>query len=141
MYEYAKKDRIVIGTFYDVDQNSGEVKDSYLTPKLEKSGLFKNPYDNLREMLTITTDKLVPTDIVKKILFNPDLKNGVDIAYYIQLYADYDFEFYIIDKNQGANYYRLLRDNSISRMPLSYDFNVTDRLKVINEINKNYKKS
>ena len=68
MYEYAKKDRIVIGTFYDVDQNSGEVKDSYLTPKLEKSGLFKNPYDNLREMLTITTDKLVPTDIVKNTL-------------------------------------------------------------------------
>lgn len=141
MYEYAKKDRIVIGTFYDVDQNSGEVKDSYLTPKLEKSGLFKNPYDNLREMLTITTDKLVPTDIVKKYSFNPDLKNGVDIAYYIQLYADYDFEFYIIDKNQGANYYRLLRDNSISRMPLSYDFNVTDRLKVINEINKNLKRA
>lgn len=141
MYEYAKKDRIVIGTFYDIDPCSGEVKDSYLTPKLEKSGVFKNPYDNLREMLTITTDKLVPTDIVKKYSFNPDLKNGVDIAYYIQLYVDYDFEFYIIDKSQGANYYRLLRDNSISRMPLSYDFNVTDRLKVINEINKNLKKA
>ncbi len=141
LYQYAKPNRIVIGTFLDVDD--GIIKESYLSkPLLENSGINTNPYtDEMQGILTITTDKLIPTKDVKNTSFNPELKNGVDISYYAQFYPDYDFEFYIVDKKEEAVYYRLWRDNSISRKALSYDFNITDRLKVINDINKGLKKA
>lgn len=141
LLKYAKEDRIVIGTFLDVDEDSGKVKPSYLSPPLlEKSGIVENPYTlEYQGILAITTDKLIPTEYVKKSRFNPELKNGVDIGYYSTFYALYDFEFYVVDKSEDAVYYRLWRDNSISRKALSYDFNITDRLKVINDINKGLK--
>ena len=141
LLKYAKKDRIVIGTFLDIDEDTKEVKPSYLSPPLlEKSGIVENPYTNeYQGILTITTDKLIPTEYVKKSRFNPELKNGVDIGYYSTFYALYDFEFYTVDKSEDAVYYRLWRDDSISRKALSYDFNITDRLKVINDINKGLK--
>ena len=141
LYKHAKHNRIVIGTFLDVIKDT--IKDSYLSkPLLETSGVVTNPYtDEMQGILTITTDKLIPTKDVKNSLFNPELKNGVDISYYAQFYPDHDFEFYIVDKNKKATYYRLWRANSISRKALSYDFNITDRLKVINDINKGLKKT
>ena len=143
LYQYAKPNRIVIGTFLDVNEDSGEIQESYLSkPLLESSGINTNPFcDEMQGILTITTDKLIPTKNVKNSSFNPELKNGVDISYYANFYTDYDFEFYIVDKHEKAIYYRLWRDNSISRKPLSYDFNITDRLKVINDINKGLKKA
>lgn len=141
LYEYANPNRIVIGTFFDIDQDTGEVKESYLTPPLlKKSGIIDNPFNYMRDILVITTDKLIPTENIRKFKFNPDLKNGVDISFYSQLYVENDFEFYLIDKKEEAIYYRLWRDNSISRQKISYEFNVTSRLKVINDINKALKK-
>ena len=143
LYQYAKPNRIVIGTFSDVNEDTSEIQESYLSkPLLESSGINTNPFcDEMQGILTITTDKLIPTKNVKNSSFNPELKNGVDISYYANFYTDYDFEFYIVDKHEKAIYYRLWRDNSISRKPLSYDFNITDRLKVINDINKGLKKA
>lgn len=143
LYQYAKPNRIVIGTFLDVNEDTGEIQESYLSkPLLENSGINTNPYtDEMQGILTSTTDKLIPTKNVKNSSFNPELKNGDDISYYARFYVDHDFEFYIIDKKEEAIYYRLWRDNSISRKPLSYDFNIKDRLKVINDINKGLKKA
>ena len=140
LLKYSKPNRIVIGTFYDVDEDTGEIRNSYLTPPLlEAKGVVENPYGFMKDILVITTDKLIPTENVKKSSFNPELKNGVDIGYYSTFYMENDFEFFVVDKSLDANYYRLWRDDSISRKPLSYSFNVTDRLKVINDINKGLK--
>jgi len=136
LYKYAKPGRIVVGTFFDVD-GKGNVKNSYLTPPLlEKSDVIENPYEYMTDILVITTDKLIPTKEVKKSSFNPDLTNGVDISYYANFYTDNDFEFYVVDNTLEANYYRLWREGSISRKSESYEFNIKDRLKVINDINK-----
>lgn len=68
--------------------------------------LLKNPYnDKMQRILVITTDKLIPTKYVKNSSFNPDLKNGVDISYYSEFYADNEseLEFYIVDKKRIAS--------------------------------------
>lgn len=145
LYQYAQPNRIVIGTFMDINEDTGEIQESYLSkPLLENSGIVENPYnDKMQWILVITTDKLIPTKYVKNSSFNPDLKNGVDISYYSEFYADNEseLEFYIVDKKEDCVYYRLWRDNSISRKPISYDFNITDRLKLLNDLNKNLKKA
>ena len=138
LYKYASENRIVLGSFFDVDEDSGEISESYLTaPLLKYSGIIENPFnDEMTGALVITQNKLIPTLNVKNSSFNPELKNGVDVSYYSKFYAENDFEIYIVDKSKEAIYYRLWRDNSISRQKLSYEFNVKDRLKVINDINK-----
>ena len=142
LYKYVKPNRIVIGTYLDVDENTKEVRNSYLTPPLlENSGVIDNPYETMIDILVITTDKLIPTEFVKNSSFNPELTNGVDISYYANLYPVYDFEFFVVDKSEEANYYRLWREGSISRKTESYEFNIKDRLKVINDINKGLKKA
>ena len=142
VFKYSKPGRIVIGTFMDINEETGLVQESYLTPPLLKtSGIIKDAYTYMPDILVITTDKLIPTVNVKNSSFNTELKNGVDISYYSIFYAKNDFEFYLVDKDEEAIYYRLWRDNSISRKPLSYDFNVIDRLKVIKDINKGIKLS
>ena len=140
LYKYSKPNRVVVGTFLDINEDTGNVKKSYLSPPLlKKSGIIKEAYSYMPDILVITTDKLIPTSEIKKTLFNPKLKNGVDISYYARFYPKHDFEFYLVDKSEGATYYRLWRDNSISRQPVSYEFNVIGRLNVIKDINKGLK--
>ncbi|MCC7553092.1 MAG: glycosyltransferase [Methanobacteriaceae archaeon] len=139
LYKYSKPNRVVIGTFLDVKEDSSDIKESYLSPPLlKKTGIIENPYSYMKDILVITTDKSIPTKAIKTVKFNPKLKNGVDISYFSKLYSKYDFEFYIIDKYEEAIYYRLWRDNSISRQSLSYEFNITGRLNVINDINQEF---
>lgn len=142
LYRYVKPNRVVVGSFYDIDEDTGELRDSYMTPELiNNSGIIENPYDTIRDAIVITQNKVLPTVNVKESSFNPELKNGVDISYYANLYPVNDFEFYVVDKDLNANYYRLWRQGSISRQDMSYDFNITDRLKVINDINEGLKKA
>jgi glycosyltransferase involved in cell wall biosynthesis len=142
LYKYVKPNRIVLGTFYDIDEDSDEVVHSYMTPQLlENSGIVENPYNKIKDAIVITTNKIIPTINVKNSKFNPELTNGVDIAYYANFYPENDFEFYVVDKDLEAKYYRLWRHGSISRQDLSYEFNITNRLKVINDINKGLKKA
>ena len=142
LYKFVKPNRIVLGTFYDIDEDTGKVMDSYMTPQLLKnSGIIENPYKTIKDAIVITTNKIIPTINVKNSNFNPELTNGVDIAYYANFYPDNDFEFYVVDKSIGANYYRLWREGSISRQDMSYEFNIDNRLKVIENINKGLKKA
>ena len=142
LYKHVKPNRIVLGTFYDIDEDTGEVINSYMTPQLLKnSGIVENPYNLIKDAIAITTNKIIPTVNVKNSKFNPELTNGVDIAYYANFYTENDFEFYVVDKDIEANYYRLWRRGSISRQNLSYEFNINNRLKVINDINKGLKKA
>ena len=140
LLEHAKPGRIVIGTFMNKNEFTGEIEEFYLTPPLlKRSGVIEDAYTYMPDILVITTDKLIPTKDVKNSTFNPNLKNGVDIGYYSIFYAENDFEFYVVDKDEDAIYYKCDRFNSISRKPLSYDFNISDRLKVINDINRGIK--
>lgn len=140
LLEHAKPGRIVIGTFMNKNEFTGEIEEFYLTPPLlKKSGIIEDAYNYMPDILVITTDKLIPTVNVKNSTFNPNLKNGVDIGYYSIFYAENDFEFFVVNKDEEAIYYKCDRFNSISRKPLSYDFNISDRLKVINDINKGIK--
>lgn len=133
----AKPNRVIVGTFLDIEEETGNVIESYITgPLLKRDGIIKDAYSYMLSALVIMTDKLIPTRAVKDNLFNTNLKNGEDVVYYSSLYAKNDFEFYLLNQNEDAVYYRLLRADSVSRQEISYEFNILDRLKVINELNK-----
>lgn len=141
-FEHAKPNRIVVGYFQDIEEGSGKLNDSYITEPLpEESGLIKNPYIPMFGALTVVHDKLIPTVAVKDTLFDVNLINGDDVVYSSTLYTKNDFEFYFLSKDEDAIYYRLLRAGSLSRPELSYTFNITQRLKTINELFKIFPKA
>jgi poly(ribitol-phosphate) beta-N-acetylglucosaminyltransferase len=140
LYNHASENRIVIAGFFDVDENTGKLSHSYVTPELlSNSGVVDDPYKKLVGILTMCTCKLILTDKLKKVKFNDKLKSGVDTPFYCKLYAENKFEFYVIGKEKEAIYYRIYRDDSLSRRALSYQFNVLERLSVINDLNQSLK--
>jgi poly(ribitol-phosphate) beta-N-acetylglucosaminyltransferase len=140
MHNHASENRIVVAGFVDVDENTGKMSQAYVTPELhDNSGIVEDAFNKIPGALTVCTSKLMPTDKVKQTRYNEELKNGVDTPFYCSLYSKNKFEFYVIDKEKKAVYYRLYRDNSLSRRPLSYEFNVVDRLKVIKDLDSTRK--
>ena len=86
-----------------------------------------------------TTAKSLPTFAAKEVKFNTQLNSGEDISYYCRLYPQHDFEFYFIDKKEGATYYRTIRTESVSRQKISYEFNILGQMKVLEDINSSLK--
>lgn len=135
LYENASENRIVIANFFDVDENTGKISNSYLTHELlSNSGIIKDPYNKLFSVIIINACKLIPSSILKKLNFNADLPSGEDVEFFSRLITLYDLEFFVL-KNKQAIYYRVIRPNSVSRKEVSFKFNVLERLKVIKELN------
>ena len=132
LYENSKEDRIVVGTLYD-ENESGEIENSPLNPSF--TGIVVNNIDTI-EILTLPADKIIPTRYIKKYQFNPCLDTD-SISFFSKLYTENELEFYIMNTDENANYYRLCK-NSDSE---SYEFNIIGRLKVIKDIDGTIKES
>lgn len=133
-YKHCAPNRIVIGDYYDIDENTGEISDTYFTQSFKgKKGII-NPYEVSQGALLIATNKVMPTLDIKNVKFNPDLKSGDDHEYFCNLYSKFDHEFYFVGNDCDAIYYRLVVSNSVSRQPMSYDFNIIQRLEVMKRV-------
>lgn len=136
IYKYSAPNRITMTNFMDYNLKEKKELESRVVPfSLDKKGIIENAYFDFPSLNSITVAKSVPTHAAKSIKFNFNLKNGVDISYFTRLYSKFDFEFYFIDKSEEAIYYRVLRGNSVSRQEYSYDFNVLQKLQVMDDIN------
>lgn len=133
MYKNASQDSIVVSQIVNVNP-SGQIEATNPINKqimdVERESKKAN-FTSLSMVSTISACKLVPTDSLKKIRFNSKLKSGEDVVFFLELYLKSDFHFKVLPINLQVVYYRLLRDNSVSRQNLSFDFNVTQRLEVI----------
>ena len=137
LYQYSKPNRIVMTNFMDVIEETGEKIESRVVPfSVSQHGLIENAYVDFQSLINVTVAKIIPTYAAKQVEFNTTLRSGVDVSYYSRLYAKFDFEFYFIDKKEDASYYRIIRSGSISRQKLTFDFNVIQRLQVIDDINR-----
>lgn len=135
----SKPNRIIIGSFLDVYEDTGKITDTLFNqPIFLYPGVVKNIND-IAPTPNIITAKLIPTAPAKENSFNTNLKNGEDLIYALSLYAKNDFEFYCLNKDDDAIYYRLFRDNSLSRPKPSYEFIVSDRLKIMKELYEIFK--
>lgn len=140
LYDHIAPNRVVLSNFIDIDEETGGEIESRLVPySMNREGIFNDVVVKLTNLSIITTAKIIPALAVKGTDFNPNLNNGVDVSYYARLYPKNHFEFYFVSKEEGAVYYRIRRSGSISRQETSYQFNVLDRLKVIDDINESYK--
>ena len=133
-YKNCSPNRVIIGDYYDIDENTGEISDTYFTQSFKgKKGII-DPYSVAQGALLIATNKVMPTKDIKTVKFDPNLKSGDDHEYFCRLYSKYDYEYYFVGNDCDAIYYRLVVSNSVSRQPLSYDFNIIQRLEVMKRV-------
>lgn len=137
MYKHAKEDTIVISQIVNVDENGKQNKNSTINLQIKQQERKKRvDFYLLDKVATINSCKLIPTIKLKGVMFDPKLKSGEDIVFFVELLIKNDFTFEIIPINKQAIYYRRMLPNSISRQEMTFDFYVKQRLEVINRLDK-----
>lgn len=136
LYKHRSEKRIVLGNFFNIDENTKEIKKTYFSDSLLNNEGITESNKIAVDALFITTNKLIPFKYIKNIKFNEKIVTGEDIEYFSRIYGKNDFEFYIVNNNEEANYYRLFRSDSESNQNISYNFNILERLNTMECIDK-----
>lgn len=138
LYDQAEDDTIVIASqIIDVETDGTLNKDNYINTEIQNI-IQENDspsYLELKYTMSINALKLIPTSYLKSNPFNINLKSGEDVVLFTTLAVNYDLNYKILDLQENAIYYRLKREDSVSRQTSSFSFSVEDRLAVIRELN------
>ena len=138
LLEYSKPNRITMANFIDIDINTKETK-PFIPLSVKEYGIIEKAPVKFMNIASVTQVKTIPTFAIKRIEFNVNLNSGEDVSFYGYLYTKFDFEFYYINNEEKVNYYRVQRNNSVSNQEMTYQFNVLDRLKVMDDLDENYR--
>jgi len=80
--------------------------------------------------------KLVPTVLAREIGYDTDLASGEDIVFFCRLLYTAPAMIRVCPADSGAAYFRLLRQNSLSRRAADFDFAVRQRLEVMTRLDR-----
>ncbi len=131
LYKIASKNTLGFSYIHDLNVDGTMNSDNAINRALIKANQEQNQdLKNLTSALTMIACKIIPTLNLKKLKFDETLRSGEDVVFFSKYYCDFKPKL-IISSNEDAFYIRRLRDSSVSRQQLSFDFNVTQRLQVI----------
>ncbi|HUR75758.1 MAG TPA: glycosyltransferase [Sporichthya sp.] len=116
-----------------VDADSPPDFANRIAVQLPHAGRTLSPGD-VMVVLSYNVGKLLPTEPARLIGFDPDLRSGEDIEFYLKFFLAFPFAVRLCPIEANAVYYRRIVHGSRSRQAPSYDFNVTQRLDVIERI-------
>ncbi|MGI8315801.1 glycosyltransferase [Halobacillus mangrovi] len=132
MLSYATPENIVYSQIINVDAQGKIDAENPINKQIKKAAeQNKSDFPALSMVATINACKLVPTHAVKKVKYDHTLKSGEDIVYFMDLFVENDLDFKVAPIEDEVNYYRVLRDNSVSRQGMTFDFFIRQRLDVI----------
>lgn len=100
---------------------------------VERAGQLSAPGE-LRVATTINAAKLIATRLIKEIPYDVELTSGEDVLFWMTVVVRRQIDFYPLPAAEGAVYYRVLREGSVSRPATSFDFSVRQRLDVITRL-------
>ncbi|QCJ44785.1 glycosyltransferase [Bacillus sp. S3] len=135
MLKHAQPDTTVVSQIVNISEQGKADHDNAINKQIisaEKNE--ENNYLSLNMVATINACKLVPTICLKDIQYKTELKSGEDVVFFIELFVKNDLKFKVIPIDKQAIYYRVLRDNSVSRQSMTFDFFITQRLAVIKQL-------
>ena len=127
-------DTVAVAHLADVvDADSPPDFANRIAVQLPHAGRTLSPGD-VMVVLSYSVGKLLPTGPARYIGFDPDLRSGEDIAFYLKFFIAFPFKVRLCPIEANAVYYRRIVPGSNSRKTPSYDFSVTQRLDVIERI-------
>ncbi|WP_420496464.1 glycosyltransferase [Macrococcus psychrotolerans] len=115
---------------YNVHNEEIEQDNIIEKEKNQLKGQLTSDYMKLTKILSMNGAKLIPTHYLKTIRFDAKLTSGEDVVLMTHILARFRPIINVIDST-ACVYYRHLTEHSVSRQSMSYAFNVTDRISVI----------
>lgn len=134
LYKIRNPESIGFCSIYDMKEDGQIVKDNNINTKLIRS-LTDNVHniENFTSAITMIASKIIPTKNIKDIVFDKSLRSGEDVVFFTDYYIRYNPKL-IMCSNEETYYIRRLRDNSVSRQKMSFEFNVSQRLDVMKSL-------
>ncbi|PEL11947.1 glycosyltransferase [Bacillus sp. AFS017336] len=135
LFNHADEDSVVITQVVDVDLNGNMNPNNPINSQIKKALDNKlYTYNDLNSVLTMNACKLIPTKNVKTQHYSVGLKSGEDVVFFTKLFTSHYFHLKVVPLEEHAIYYRVLRDNSVSRRENSFEFSVIERLQVMKHL-------
>lgn len=131
MYALSDSDTVVFSYIHDL--NHGEIlKETSISQQLiqNKNNLNLN---GLSSAITMIASKMLPSKNVQQLKFDPQLKSGEDVSFFVEYMLKFNPQFKLVE-NEDCAYIRRITENSVSRQPMSFHFNVEQRLDVIKSL-------
>lgn len=130
----AAHDCVSIAPIINVSSAGEEDPLNALNVQIAARGKKKFKFKAVSSILGFNACKLIPTRAAQEIAYSESLRSGEDICFMARLAVDNNFKAVVASTDASAAYFRVLRDESISRQPLDFDFAVQQRLEVIQEL-------
>nr|WP_263313479.1 glycosyltransferase [Mammaliicoccus sp. Marseille-Q6498] len=135
-YQLIKNDTILVSQIHDLLEDGTIIENNRVNKPILENCNQSYTLSNLHAILGITTCKFIPSHYLELIDFNTTLLSGEDTVFYCKLYAACNPNIEVIHPDKQVVYYRLLNAQSISRGRFSYDFNVAQRLDILDILDK-----
>ncbi len=132
LYKIAEHTNIACAPIVNIT-NDNKDYNSLVNTFLDTS--LENKLGAYSRVITLSACKLLPTENVKTIKFDEKLVSGEDIVYFSSYVSKFKPQFVHVE-GKDSYYHRFVTDTSVSRQLLSYDFNVEQRLDVIERLVK-----
>lgn len=129
MYALSDQNTVVFSYIHDLDSQGLVTKETNITQQLIKNKDNLN-LNGLSSAITMIASKMLPTADVRQIKFDPMLKSGEDVSFFVEYMVKFNPKFKLVADTNCA-YVRRITENSVSRQPMSFNFNVEQRLDVI----------
>ena len=137
LYKYSTQNSIVFGQVVDLLPGGERSENNPVLKELCDASMERDPScDMLKRSLMTVAGKSIPTQYMKRISFDTSLKSGEDIVYFTSLVISNTFKMKILNIQDNVIYFRQLRENSVSQRKISFEFNIVERLEVIQSLNK-----
>lgn len=132
MYTLVEQNTVVFSYIHDLNEQGQILKETSITQQLVKNqnNLTLN---GLSSAITMIASKMLPTADVRQIKFDPQLKSGEDVSFFVEYMVKFNPKFKLVADTNCA-YIRRMTENSVSRQPMSFHFNVEQRLDVIKSL-------
>lgn len=123
-----------VASVVDVDETDGHESRSPIAEQLESADPGLHDPVSMWRPLTFAACKLLPVDEARQHLFDVELRNGEDVAYFAPFVSHFGLQFDNSPARNGAKYFRLVRQGSMSRLKPDFQFSVRDRISVMHHL-------
>ncbi|MET4622061.1 glycosyltransferase involved in cell wall biosynthesis [Arthrobacter sp. 2762] len=125
---------VSISPIVNVDVHGNLNASNSVNVQISARGTKKFKFKSVSTFLGLNACKLIPTKAVKKVRYSEILRSGEDVCFMARLAVENNFDALVATTEASGSYFRVLREESISRQPLNFDFAVTQRLEVIHQL-------
>lgn len=125
---------VSISPIVNVDTDGNLNASNAVNVQISARGTKKFNFKSVSTFLGLNACKLIPTKAIKRLRYSETLRSGEDVCFMAQLAVENSFDALVATTEASGSYFRILRDESISRQPLNFDFAVIQRLEVIQQL-------